>query len=142
VLLDLIDAGLQNPKLAGAGRQQDLIYLRGTVALAHRQADAALRDFIRALDLQVRPALALKGAAALGSAGYPKQGLSLLEHYERVKARTMPPRFGMSMLHEWVLSRQHYWPNELAHLRHQLNLDARAANVNTGPSKPDQSVTR
>jgi tetratricopeptide (TPR) repeat protein len=142
VLLDLIDAGLQNPKLAGAGRQQDLIYLRGTVALARHDADAALLDFTRALDLQVRPALALKGAAALGSAGYPQQGLNLLDHYERVKEHTMPPRFGMPMLHEWVLSRQHYWPNELAHLRYQLNLDARAANVNTGPSNPDQSVTR
>jgi tetratricopeptide (TPR) repeat protein len=142
VLLSLIDAGLRNPKLAGAGRQQDLIYLRGTVALARHQADAALRDFTRALDLQVRPALALKGAAVLASAGYPKQGLRLLDHYELVKEQAMPRRFGMPVLHEWVLSRQQYWPNELAHLRHQLNLDARAANVNTGPSKPDQSVTR
>lgn len=142
VLLSFISAGLQNPKLAGAGRQQDLIYLRGTVALAHHQADAALLDFKRALDLQVRPALALKGAAALGSAGYPQQGLHLLDHYEQVKKLATPPRFGMSMLHEWVLSRQHYWPNELAHLRHQLNLDARAANVNTGPSNPDRGATR
>jgi tetratricopeptide (TPR) repeat protein len=142
VLLDLINAGLQNPSLSGAGRQQDLIYLRGTLALARHQADKALLDFKRALDLQVRPALALKGAAALASAGYPKQGLHLLDHYEQLKERTMPARFGMPMLHEWVLSYQHYWPNELAHLRHQLNLDARAASVNTGPSKPDQSVTR
>jgi hypothetical protein len=142
VLLSLINAGLRNPRLAGAGRQQDLIYLRGTVALARHQADAALQDFTTALDLQVRPALALKGAAALGSAGYPQQGLRLLEHYEHVKARTMQPRFGMSMLHEWVLSRQHYWPNELAHLRHQLDLDARTANVNTGSSNPEQGITR
>ncbi len=142
VLLDLINAGLQNPRLAGAGRQQDLIYLRGTVALARHQADAALLDFKRALDLQVRPALALKGAAALGSAGYPQQGLQLLDHYEQVKGQTIPARFGMPMLHEWVLSYQHYWPNELAHLRHQLNLDARAANVNTGPSNPDRGATR
>jgi tetratricopeptide (TPR) repeat protein len=137
VLLDLIDTGLRNPKLAGAGRQQDLIYLRGTVALTRRQSEAAALDFTRALDIQVRPALVLKGAAALGSAGYPQQGLHLLDHYEQVKEHRIPPRFGMPMLHEWVLSRQHYWPNELTHLRHQLNLDARAANVNTGPSNPD-----
>ncbi|WP_237710288.1 tetratricopeptide repeat protein [Rhodanobacter fulvus] len=142
VLLDLINAGLQNPRLAGAGRQQDLVYLRGSVALARHQADAALLDFRRALDLQVRPALALKAAAALGSASYPRQGLQLLDHYEQVKGQTMPARFGMPMLHEWVLSYQHYWPNELTHLRHQLNLDARAANVNTGPSNPDRGVTR
>jgi hypothetical protein len=133
---------LQNPKLAGAGRQQDLVYLRGTVALARHQADAALLDFKRALDLQVRPALALKGAAALGSAGHPQQGLQLLDHYEQVKGQTIPARFGMPMLHEWVLSYQHYWPNELAHLRHQLNLDARTANINTGPSNPDRGATR
>jgi hypothetical protein len=142
VLLDLIDTGLRNPKLAGAGRQQDLIYLRGTVALTRRQSEAAALDFTRALDIQVRPALVLKGAAALGSAGYPQQGLHLLDHYEQVKEHRIPPRFGMPMLHEWVLSRQHYWPNELTHLRHQLNLDARAANVNTGPSNPDWSITR
>ena len=142
VLLDLIDTGLQNPKLSGAGRKQDLIYLRGTVALARHQADTALLDLTRALDLQVRPALALKGAAALGSAGYPQQGLHLLDHYEQIKGHTMPAQFGMPTLHEWVLSHQHYWPNELAHLRHQLNLDARAANINTGHSNPDRSVTR
>jgi hypothetical protein len=142
VLLSLVDAGLRNPRLAGAGRRQDLIYLRGTVALARHQADAALQDFTRALDLQVRPALALKGAAALGSAGYPQKGMRLLDHYEQVKEHAMPQRLGMPMLHEWVLSRQHYWPNELAHLRHQLELDARDASVNTGPPNPEQSVTR
>jgi hypothetical protein len=134
VLLELIDAGLENPRIAGTGRQQDLIYLRGTIALARHQPDAALKDFSRALDLQVRPALALKGAAALGEAGYPRQGLHLLDHYERVRKKTMPPRAGMGMLHERVLSWQRYWPNEVAHLRQQLLLDARAATVNTGHS--------
>jgi hypothetical protein len=134
VLLQLIDAGLKNPRMAGAGRQQDLIYLRGTIALARHQPDVALGDFSRALDLQVRPALALKGAAALGEAGYPRQGLHLLDHYEQVRNQTMPPRAGMGAVHEWVLTRQRYWPNEVAHLRHQLRLDARAATVNTGHS--------
>jgi tetratricopeptide (TPR) repeat protein len=134
VLWELIDTGLKNPRMAGAGRQQDLIYLRGTIALARHQPDAALADFTRALDLQVRPALALKGAAALGEAGYPSQGLHLLDHYEQVRAQTMPPRAGMGTVHEWVLTRQRYWPNEVAHLRHRLRLDARAATVNTGRS--------
>jgi hypothetical protein len=134
VLLELIDAGLKNPRMAGAGRQQDLIYLRGTIALARHQPDVALGDFSLALDLQVRPALALKGAAALGEAGYPRQGLLLLDHYQRVRAQTMPPRAGMGTVHEWVLTRQRYWPNEVAHLRHRLRLDARAATVNTGRS--------
>jgi hypothetical protein len=47
----------------------------------------------------------------------------------------------MGTVHEWVLTRQHYWPNEVAHLRHQLLLDARAATVNTGRSihQPDHA---
>jgi hypothetical protein len=142
VLLDLIAAGLKNPRLSSAGRQQDLIYLRGTVALARHQPDAALQDFTHALDLQVRPALALKGAAMLGSAGYSLQGLHMLDHYEKHKATKTKARFGMPMLHEWVLEHQNYWPSELAHLRHQLNLDAHAANVNTERTIPDQSIAR
>jgi tetratricopeptide (TPR) repeat protein len=142
VLLDLIEAGLRNPRLSGAGRQQDLIYLRGTLALARHQPEAALTDFTHALDLQVRPALALKGAATLGSAGYPLQALRLLDHYDQHKTDEMPARFGMPMLHGWVLAKQNYWPIELAHLRRQLDLDARTANVNTGRSVPDQSGNR
>lgn len=138
VLLDLIEAGLGNPSLSGAGRQQDLIYLRGTVALARHRPGSALKDFMQALDLQVRPALALKGAATLGSAGYPLNGLQLLDHYEQRKAARMPARFGMPMLHEWVLIKQNYWSKELVRLRRQLEVDANNANVNTGRSAPDQ----
>lgn len=140
-LLGLIDAGLQNPKLATAGRQQDLIYLRGRIALAQHQPDIALADFMRALDLQVRPGMALKAAATLGAAGYPVQGLHMLDHYQHVQKRAMPPDFGMPMLHDWILARQNYWPHELAHLQNQLALDAKAANTNTAPSLPAPSTT-
>lgn len=138
-LLSLIDAGLHNPKLAAAGPQQDLTYLRGRIALAQHQPDAALVDFSRALDLQVRPGMALEAAATLGAAGYPAQGLQLLDHYQKEKKNGMPPGFGMPMVHEWVLERQHYWPNELAHLRLQLSLDAASKNTNTGRSALDPS---
>ena len=141
VLLDLINTGLSNPKLAAAGPQQDLIYLRGRIALAQHQPAAALADFIRALDLQVRPGMALEAAATLGAAGYPTQGLHLLDHYQQVQDKAMPPGIGMPMLHEWVLARQNYWPNELAHLRQQLTLDAKAGNTNTGQPNPDTGAT-
>jgi len=127
----LIDTGLENPKLSAAGPQQDLTYLRGKIALAQGQPDAALADFIRALDLQVRPGMALEAAATLGRAGYPSHGLRLLDHYEAVSDKAMKPGFGMPWLHEWVLRRQHYWPHELDHLRHQLTLDAEAGSGNT-----------
>ncbi len=130
-LQELIDTGLKNPKLSTAGPQQDLTYLRGKIALAQGQPDRALADFIRALDLQVRPGMALEAAATLGRAGYPSQGLQLLDHYEAVKGNTMKPGFGMPWLHTWVLERQHYWPDELDHLRRQLTLDAAAGSGNT-----------
>lgn len=141
VLLDLIDTGLSNPRLIAVGPQQDLTYLRGRIALAQRQPDRALADFTRALDLQVRPGMALEASARLGVAGYPTQGLRLLDHYQRVQNKTPPPSIGMPTLHAWVLAHQNYWPHELAHLRQQLTLDAKDDNTNTAQSNPDTSAT-
>ena len=137
-LQKLVDTGLENPKLSAAGPQQDLTYLHGKIALAQGQPDAALADFIHALDLQVRPGMALEAAATLGRAGYPSHGLRLLDHYETVSGKAVKPGFGMPWLHAWVLERQHYWQHELAHLRNQLTLDAKAGSVNTSshPSRP------
>jgi protein O-mannosyl-transferase len=119
-LLSLVDAGLQNPNLRIPGMQQDLIYLKGLTALATQQPDQALSDFMLALDQNVRPGMALEAAATLGSSGYPALGLQMLDHYEQVRDKTVHPGFGMPLIHEWVLSRQHYWPHELAHLRQAL----------------------
>lgn len=141
-LRGLIDAGLQNPALGAAGPRQDLIYLRGRIALAQHQPVAALNDFKHALHLQVRPGLALEGAATLGRAGFAKQGLQLLDHYETVRNSAMSPGFGMPMIHAWVLARQDYWPHELARLRQQLSLDANAASANTAHPAPDSSSAR
>lgn len=141
-LLDLINTGLRNPKLSAAGPQQDMIYLRGRIALAQHHPDTALADFIHALDLQVRPGFALEAAANLGSHGYPVQGLRLLDHYQQVQDRAIPPSFGMPMVHAWVLACENYWPHEFAHLRRQLNLDAKAANTNTVSSNSAQSLSR
>jgi tetratricopeptide (TPR) repeat protein len=140
-LLSLIDAGLQNPKLALAGPRQDFTYLRGRIALSQHEPDAALADFQRALDLQVRPGMALEAAATLGAAGYPIQGLRMLDHYQRVEKYAAPPDFGMLRLHDWILTRQRYWPQEFAHLRNQLNLDAKANAINIAHSNTAQSTT-
>lgn len=140
-LLSLINAGLHNPKLDAAGPQQDFTYLRGRIALAQQHPDAALADFSHALDQQVRPGMALQAAATLGAAGYPAHGLRLLDHYQQVKVKAVPPGPGMSRVHWWVLAYQNYWPHELAHLRHQLNLDAKAVSTNTAQPHPDTSAT-
>lgn len=138
-LLELINAGLQNPQLAANGPQQDFTYMRARIALAQHHPDPALADFLRALDLEVRPGMALKSAATLGAAGYPTHGLRLLDHYQQVQSRFKAPDRGMPMVHEWVLSRQNYWQDELIHLRRQLSLDARANNSNTDAVDHDQS---
>ncbi|MEW9571156.1 tetratricopeptide repeat protein [Rhodanobacter sp. Si-c] len=132
-LLTLIDAGLQNPNLKSAGMQQDLIYLKGLTALTMHQPDLALSDFMRALDQHVRPGMALEAAATLGSYGHPSLGLRMLDHYEQVQGNAMPPSFGMAMVHEWVLSRQRYWPHELAHLKQELTEATMSNHANATP---------
>lgn len=139
-LLTLINAGLHNSKLATAGPQQDLTYLRGRIELVQRNPEAALADFIQALDLQIRPDMALQAAATLGVGGYPSQGLRILDHYQLVQQNRVLPEVGMPQLHEWVLARQNYWPYELSNLRHQLNLDIAIGKTNAGRQSSDHNV--
>ena len=139
-LQTLINAGLQNPKLAQVGPRQDLTYMRGRIALAQGKPDAALADFVFALDLQPRPGMALKAAATLGAAGYPMHGLKLLDHYDQLPVKALPFKLNMGTLHDRVLTYQHYWPNELVHLRHQLILDTRSNNPNTEYPHQDRST--
>lgn len=123
----LLDAALANPRLTSEpGRRQDLYHLLGQIDLVRSDADGALAQFNRALDQEVRAPAAFEQAALLGSAGYPAQGLAHLNHYESERAREEPPSAGMPRVHAWVLQREHYWDNELAHLRNTLLADARA----------------
>jgi tetratricopeptide (TPR) repeat protein len=122
----LLDAAEYNPALMkSSGRRQDIDYLLGRIALARHDADKALSYFNRALDQQVRIGAALKQAALLGSAGFPRQGLAHLDHYEGESHTAYKPGFGMPRIHAWVLNRQQYWPKELARLRATLRDDAR-----------------
>jgi hypothetical protein len=124
-LSGLLQATLANPHLAcNPGRQQDIHYLQGRLALMQGDADTALTEFNQALDLQVRTSMALKQAALLGSRGFPQQGLSHLDHLESEPQQTYSPEFGLPRVHAWVLQRQQYWPKELARLRATLRDDA------------------
>lgn len=136
-LLAMINAGLKNPRLAAVGPQQDLTYLHGKVALAQHHPDIALADFTHALQLVPRPGFALQAAATLGEAGYPNLGLQLLDRYQQMPPPTSQG-LNMTSLHAWVLHQQHYWPNELAHLRTSLAQQANQQATNTGrpPAKP------
>lgn len=126
-LENLIDAGLNNDRLMEVnGRHQDLLYLKGRIALTRHDPATALHDFNAALDQDVRPGAALNQAAQLGAAGYPQEGLIHLEHYESVQNRQENPAFGMRWLHAMVLKRQDYWAKEINRLRNTLQQDAKA----------------
>lgn len=121
----LIQATEANPHLANnPGRQQDIHYLLGLLALKQGHANSALTEFNRALDEQVRTSAALKQAALLGAAGFPQHGLSHLDHLATEPAHAYKPGFGMQRIHAWVLQRQHYWQKELTRLRATLRDDA------------------
>lgn len=123
----LLDAALTNPNLASnPGRRQDLISLRGQLALTQGEGRKAFTDFNLALVQQVRPSIAFQQAALLASAGYPDLALQHLDYYESIKDRKTRPGLGMPAVHEWVLRRQNYWPTELARLRHTLKADLEA----------------
>jgi hypothetical protein len=130
ILVKMLDAGQGNPHLSAPGVQQDLTYLRSLISLTERHPSEATAGFIRAMDLQVRPEMALRGAATLGTAGYPLEGLRLLDHYQHMQHET-PAAFGMPMLHAWVLAHQNYWPREIAYLRQQLKSDTKAAGTHS-----------
>jgi len=123
MLQHLLDRGMTNPYFS-AGRRQDILHIRGSIALSQRRGDEALKDFNAALDQDIRISAALDQAAELGAAGYPQLGLQHLEHYDSNRAAEATPAIGMPRIHAWVLQCQHYWPKELARLRATLTEDA------------------
>lgn len=142
LLSRLVADGLHNPRLAAAGPQQDLVFLRGRIALAQDQPVAASRDFQTALSLVVRPGFALHAAAMLGAAGQPGLGAQVIAQYRAEQSRREHPGIGMAMLHEWVLFRQHYWDHELDRLDTTLLEQAAKSKVArpapaTGQLNPD-----
>lgn len=121
----LLDAAAANPRVAAEpGRMQDILSLRGQLALQNHRYEEALHDFDQALARQVRATTAFQQAALLGSAGQPQLGLRHLAYYESLKDKETPPAAGMQAIHAWVLREQGYWPHELLRLRHTLTADA------------------
>lgn len=122
----LLDAANANPRINTLpGRRQDLLHLRGSIALAWNEPDMALADFDNALAEQPEPQVALAQAASLGRAGFPALGLRHLSTW-----RSLPPppaltwHDGMPWLHARVLSHQGYWDTEFRRLEAALRSDA------------------
>lgn len=120
----LLLAAQSNPLLhQNHGRQQDLYYLRGLVALRQSRPDLALSLFDDGLREQPREGLGMIQAAALGSSGYPAQGLAHLALLESLPQPLPGNHWTMQYLHARVLRWQDYWPTEMARLRDTLRQD-------------------
>ncbi|UGB38985.1 tetratricopeptide repeat protein [Frateuria soli] len=120
----LLLAARQNPRLVGnPGRQQDIDYLLGRLAIKQGEPEQALTLFDAGLRQQPRESLALSQAAELGSAGFPAQGLAHLAYFQSLPPPPKASGWSMARLHAYVLARQDYWPRELARLRDTLQKD-------------------
>ncbi len=125
---NMLDAAQSNPYLTSQpGRRQDLYSLRGQWILARGGGgQAALNNFNKALDEQVRASAAFQHAGILATAGYPALALAHLDYFEARRLRESRPPFGMPRIHAWVLERQDYWNRELVRLRATLAQDIAA----------------
>ena len=119
---------LANPRLAAMpGRRQDLHSVLGRIALARGDTTGAMQEFRNALDAWPAPGAAAQQSALLASSGHPAQGLALLDHYAAIEPlRKRASGWNMQRLHQWVLERQGYWPNEFAELRRKMREDIAA----------------
>ena len=119
---------LANPRLAAMpGRRQDLHSVLGRIALARGDTTGAMQEFRNALDAWPAPGAAAQQSALLASSGHPAQGLALLDHYASIEPlRKRASGWNMQRLHQWVLERQGYWPNEFAELRRKMREDIAA----------------
>lgn len=124
----LLDSADANPVNQAPLRQRDLRHVRGALALADGNPDAALRWFDEALRLKPDPDYALTQAAALGNAGAPALGVQHLDHYAQLQATRPPERLGgMPGVHAWLLNHFGYYRGELQSLRQQLQADSNHA---------------
>jgi hypothetical protein len=123
----LIDAAGENPHAKDLPRfQQSIANYEGRIALARGDHATAEIKFIAALDANPEPDAALSQAAILGSNGLPQAGLRLLDHYDASAQHDNDDAWITSMqaFHAWLLRKNGYWQNEMAHMRRVLTEDA------------------
>jgi tetratricopeptide (TPR) repeat protein len=123
-LKSLLAAASQNPRTEKVpGRVQDRLHLQGRIALIEGDSAQALDFFNKALDADIRPGVALEQAAILASAGQQILAERHLDHLNTGWKDDAKLGFSMPSIHNWILFRQHYWPNEIDHLRKVLDED-------------------
>jgi tetratricopeptide (TPR) repeat protein len=124
VLDELLQAAATNLRAQKIpGRRQDVLHMRGRIALLRGDADLALGYFNQALQADLRPGAALNQAATLASAGHYELALNHLDLLEQLWDTAQADGFNMPAIHRWVLQKQEYWPREIVHLRQLLKAD-------------------
>jgi hypothetical protein len=122
----LIGSMEQNPNSARyRGWRQDNLGLRALLAIAQHDPRTALKYLEQSVAASPDGSIALAQAAQLGSAGYPVEGLALLDYYDSLAKPAVSWTWSMASLHAWVLRRQGYEEKEMAHLRGVLEQDVR-----------------
>lgn len=116
-LLRLLDAAEGNTRIeAIPDWKQDVVGLRGELALALDDVDSANAYFRQSLSIQPRPDMALRIAAHMGNAGHAREALKQLEAFRNQYGAVMPPATGVRRLHNRLLLRQGYFAHEMDEL--------------------------
>lgn len=116
----LVDAMAANRAAAAAGRRQDLLQLRGELALAQGRPGAARAAFTAALVADPRAEAGIAQAALLATYGARCDALAHLDRAAGIAGRRPRPGWSMRALHEWWLWRSGYWRDEVASLRRRI----------------------
>jgi len=116
-----IAAGALNPRISPPStRDQTIEPLLGQMAVQQGNPSLAVEHFNRALAAFAAPDLAARNVAYLARAGYYLEAQAHLDFYERLGRKQFRPGAGMPWLHQKVLEKQGYWPNEIKILRAKL----------------------
>ncbi|MGH8122362.1 MAG: tetratricopeptide repeat protein, partial [Rudaea sp.] len=140
-LQQLIDVAGENQQTKDSPTsQQALLIFEGQLALANGDNARAESEFLAALEAAPKAEVALKPAAIMGSHNLPEAGLKLLNYYRQlVPNETAPTIRSMAGLHQWLLYRDGYWDNEIAHLRKALEEDAVKASKQPSMKQADSA---
>ncbi|MEJ2376402.1 MAG: hypothetical protein P8Y71_13630 [Pseudolabrys sp.] len=119
----LVLAALDNPHVRSSrGWLQDMLALRGELRVAQGEPAQAVFLFKESLHTRPRPDAALFEASLLGSAGYPSDGVALLDYFETLP-QWSPSGFNVRRLRYLWLKHEGYYSDEIARIRRLLVKD-------------------
>jgi tetratricopeptide (TPR) repeat protein len=135
----LLDAAEQNTKiLNNESWHQDVLALRGQLALSRGDTAAAKKWFEESLNREPRLDMAIWQSLTLGRYGHATLGLQHLEYFDRCCFQERIKQSGMARLHRYLL-----WElNELPKDRKELEKSLRQAEKNIAAQKPPAETSR